>query len=491
MGHAGGHERREDQRADRAGRRQAGPVRGALPRPGRGGGGRRGFEWFELLRPLEGTDQYLVYTRWRSEADYEAWQTSQDFARAHDGGGRHPGARRGAPGPTSGPTRWSSPGGAAVNQQNRARPRPPVGRLPARSPPAAARRAAGSGPGRRHVPGAVPIAGGSHDRHARRQPYLLAHVHRGRAGGGGGRAAPAGRRARSSCWPTPASAGTSPTPCSSPATAPGEGWYDARLTAYAPLQLDPSDGRAALRAVDLRGPQGLRPARRQRGDVPARGRTPPASPAARAAWPCRRCPSEAFLAAVDALVDADRDWVPTGPDQTLYIRPYQLAVEPFLGVRPAHGVPVPGHRQPGRRLLPARRPARVGLPLRGLHPGRPRRHRRRQVRRQLRRQPAGPGAGHRGRLRPGGLARRGREAVRRGDGRDEPVLRPRLRRRRRAGHPRAHRHPAARHHPRLADHRGPRDGPPGHRAPVHRRGVAAPASPTARSPRPSPAAPPR
>ena len=27
--------------------------------------------------------------------------------------------------------------------------------------------------------------------------------------------------------------------------------------------------------------------------------------------------------------------MPTGPDQTLYIRPYQLASEPFLGVRPA------------------------------------------------------------------------------------------------------------------------------------------------------------
>jgi heme-degrading monooxygenase HmoA len=26
-----------------------------------------GFEWFELLRPQEGTDQYLVYTRWSSE----------------------------------------------------------------------------------------------------------------------------------------------------------------------------------------------------------------------------------------------------------------------------------------------------------------------------------------------------------------------------------------------------------------------------------------
>ncbi|MGW6915429.1 antibiotic biosynthesis monooxygenase family protein [Kitasatospora sp. NPDC054939] len=32
-----------------------------------------GFEWFELLRPVEGTDQYLVYTRWRSEADFAAW----------------------------------------------------------------------------------------------------------------------------------------------------------------------------------------------------------------------------------------------------------------------------------------------------------------------------------------------------------------------------------------------------------------------------------
>ena len=46
-----------------------------------------GFEWFELLRPQEGTDQYLVYTRWVDEAAYEAWQSSQDFDRAHSGGG--------------------------------------------------------------------------------------------------------------------------------------------------------------------------------------------------------------------------------------------------------------------------------------------------------------------------------------------------------------------------------------------------------------------
>jgi heme-degrading monooxygenase HmoA len=36
-----------------------------------------GFEWFELLRPLEGTDQYLVYTRWESEEAYRAWESGR------------------------------------------------------------------------------------------------------------------------------------------------------------------------------------------------------------------------------------------------------------------------------------------------------------------------------------------------------------------------------------------------------------------------------
>ena len=44
-----------------------------------------GFEWFELLRPLEGTDQYLVYTRWRSEEDFQAWMEGPMKA-AHQGG---------------------------------------------------------------------------------------------------------------------------------------------------------------------------------------------------------------------------------------------------------------------------------------------------------------------------------------------------------------------------------------------------------------------
>ncbi|MCT2581871.1 antibiotic biosynthesis monooxygenase family protein [Actinophytocola gossypii] len=46
-----------------------------------------GFEWFELLRPVAGTDQYLVYTRWRSEEDFENWMAGMGQA-AHRGGGQ-------------------------------------------------------------------------------------------------------------------------------------------------------------------------------------------------------------------------------------------------------------------------------------------------------------------------------------------------------------------------------------------------------------------
>ncbi|GAA2662272.1 antibiotic biosynthesis monooxygenase family protein [Nonomuraea recticatena] len=51
-----------------------------------------GFEWFELLRPVEGTDTYLVYTRWRSEEDFQAWQSSRAFQAGHaQAAGERPG----------------------------------------------------------------------------------------------------------------------------------------------------------------------------------------------------------------------------------------------------------------------------------------------------------------------------------------------------------------------------------------------------------------
>lgn len=43
-------------------------------------------------------------------------------------------------------------------------------------------------------------------------------------------------------------------------------------------------------------------------------------------------PEEDFVQAVRAVVDVDRDWVPTEPGTSLYIRPFIIATEPHLGV---------------------------------------------------------------------------------------------------------------------------------------------------------------
>lgn len=42
-----------------------------------------GFEAFELLRPTDGRDTYLVYTRWRSQEDFDAWVSSPAFEHGH------------------------------------------------------------------------------------------------------------------------------------------------------------------------------------------------------------------------------------------------------------------------------------------------------------------------------------------------------------------------------------------------------------------------
>lgn len=43
-------------------------------------------------------------------------------------------------------------------------------------------------------------------------------------------------------------------------------------------------------------------------------------------------PVEDFVQAVKAVVSVDQDWIPTEPGTSLYIRPFIIATEPFLGV---------------------------------------------------------------------------------------------------------------------------------------------------------------
>lgn len=47
-----------------------------------------GFERFELLRPADGRDRWLVVTTWRDEASFQGWMSSQAFGAAHGAGDR-------------------------------------------------------------------------------------------------------------------------------------------------------------------------------------------------------------------------------------------------------------------------------------------------------------------------------------------------------------------------------------------------------------------
>lgn len=57
--------------------------------------GQDGFEGFELLKPVDDRNTWLVVTRWRDQEAFDAWVNSADFAHGHRsaqerGGGEAP-----------------------------------------------------------------------------------------------------------------------------------------------------------------------------------------------------------------------------------------------------------------------------------------------------------------------------------------------------------------------------------------------------------------
>lgn len=56
--------------------------------------GQDGFEGFELLKPTDERNVWLVLTRWRDETAFEAWMASASFGHGH-GQGRPPGGSGG------------------------------------------------------------------------------------------------------------------------------------------------------------------------------------------------------------------------------------------------------------------------------------------------------------------------------------------------------------------------------------------------------------
>jgi heme-degrading monooxygenase HmoA len=73
--------------------------------------GADGFEGFELMRPVDDRETWLVVTRWRDDAAFEAWVASPAFGHGHRGSteGRDAHGAQGAHGHGSGDDSGTAP----------------------------------------------------------------------------------------------------------------------------------------------------------------------------------------------------------------------------------------------------------------------------------------------------------------------------------------------------------------------------------------------
>ncbi len=114
----------------------------------------------------------------------------------------------------------------------------------------------------------------------------------------------------------------------------GKGWHDAAVVPYAPFMLDPA---CMVYHYAQECFEGMKAYRTESGDVqlfrPDRNAARMASTHKRLCIP--EIPQEDFVQAVKTLVSVDKDWVPSSPGTSLYIRPFTIATEPHLGVKPS------------------------------------------------------------------------------------------------------------------------------------------------------------
>jgi len=119
---------------------------------------------------------------------------------------------------------------------------------------------------------------------------------------------------------------------------PAEGWHGAEITPYGPLTLDPA---TAVFHYAQEIFEGMKAYRHEDGSVWA---FRPEANAERMVRSSRRLalpelPPADFVQAVEELVRVDRRWVPDGAgEKSLYLRPFMIATDRFLGVRPAEHV---------------------------------------------------------------------------------------------------------------------------------------------------------
>ena len=113
-----------------------------------------------------------------------------------------------------------------------------------------------------------------------------------------------------------------------------QGWHDPKIVPYQPITLEPS---AMVFHYGQEMFEGLKAYKTEDGRVLL---FRPDKNIARANHSNDRLcipeiPADDFLNALKTLVKVDKDWIPTQPGTSLYIRPFVIATEPHLGVRPS------------------------------------------------------------------------------------------------------------------------------------------------------------
>ncbi|MGO3320031.1 MAG: branched-chain amino acid aminotransferase, partial [Microbacterium gubbeenense] len=112
------------------------------------------------------------------------------------------------------------------------------------------------------------------------------------------------------------------------------GWHRPRVQPYGPISLDPA---AAVLHYAQEVFEGMKAYRHADGSVhtfrPEQNARRFNRSAKRLSMP--ELPEGVFIQALRELIAVDEAWVPSGEDQTLYLRPFMFAKEAFLGVRPA------------------------------------------------------------------------------------------------------------------------------------------------------------
>ena len=115
----------------------------------------------------------------------------------------------------------------------------------------------------------------------------------------------------------------------------GKGWHDGKIVPYGPLSLDPA---AAVFHYGQEMFEGMKAYRAKDGRLLL---FRPYMNAERArASNVRMCmpdfEADLFVEAIKQLVNVERDWIPEKDGTSLYIRPFIIADDPFLGVHAAN-----------------------------------------------------------------------------------------------------------------------------------------------------------